>query len=483
MTPHADATRPPLDARARFAAFAVAGLLIVAVVLRLPTLDLPLVERHEFRQSQTAFTARIFHREGIDLLHPEVPVLGPPWVLPFEFPLFQAGAALVMDAGVNETVALRGFSLVWFMVSATLLYALLRPRIGSIGAVAALVVFLYSPFLVVWSRTATMESMATAATLGFAVSALKWRADQSRSWWILAIVLGSIATLVKLPTAIFWILPFAVLGFGRDAEARGAWRSIPAWALVCIPIAIGVAWTRYADSVKAASAATSSLTTAAISPFTLGSVSDRLDIGAWITALAPSVVLTTMFLLPVMAVIAYRVAWGNGHVRFVTWLVVAYAAPIVVLLNLYERHDYYSVAVAPAAAGIVGAGVAGLAGSRRLLARSALLAAVIVFAAGVVLHAGYASPIYGHPPIWLGLLRLSDQIARETRPDQPVAIIGRDWNPALLYHADRRGHMVRDPVWPPGAVARYLAEGWAVYRCPLRGSEAGRCIRVTSPPG
>jgi 4-amino-4-deoxy-L-arabinose transferase-like glycosyltransferase len=461
----------------------VVVLLVVAVVIRLPTLDLPLLERHEFRQTQTAYTARVYHREGIDLLQPQVPVLGPPWVVPFEFPLFQAGAALVMDAGVGETVALRGFSLMWFIVSAVLLYALLRPRIGTVGAIAALVVFLFSPFEIVWSRTSTIESMATAATLGFAVAALTWRERGGRWWWGLALALGSIAMLVKITTAVFWIVPFAVLGFGRDADARGAMRSVAAWALALVPLAVGLAWTRYADGIKAASEATASLTSAALAPFTFGTLGDRFDPAVWIAALAPSVVLTTMFLLPVMALIAYRVAWRDGQLRFVTWLTVAYAAPIVVLLHLYELHDYYSVAVAPAAAAIVGVGVAGLAGSRHVLARPALLVAAAVFVAGVALHAGYALPIYGRPPIWVGLLRLSDQIAAETRPDQLVAIMGRDWNPALLYHADRRGRMVRWEAWPPGAVERYLAEGWAVYHCPIRGPEAGRCIRITAPPG
>ena len=62
----------------------------VALVIA-PTLGRPLLERHSFRQTQTALTARIFHEQGIDLLHPKLPVLGAPFEVPFEFPLFQAG--------------------------------------------------------------------------------------------------------------------------------------------------------------------------------------------------------------------------------------------------------------------------------------------------------------------------------------------------------------------------------------------------------
>ena len=70
-----------------------AVLLVFTVLIHLPTFDQPLVERHNFRQTQTAFTARIYHEEGIDLFDPKLPVLGPPWEVPFEFPLFQAAAS------------------------------------------------------------------------------------------------------------------------------------------------------------------------------------------------------------------------------------------------------------------------------------------------------------------------------------------------------------------------------------------------------
>ncbi len=58
-----------------------------------------MLEKHAFRQTQTAYTARVFHEDGIDLLHPKLPVLGEPFEVPFEFPLFQAAASLVDGRG------------------------------------------------------------------------------------------------------------------------------------------------------------------------------------------------------------------------------------------------------------------------------------------------------------------------------------------------------------------------------------------------
>ncbi len=155
--------------------------------------------------------------------------------MPFEFPLYQAGAALLMDLGVDETIALRGLSLALFALSAVLLYRLLAPRIGRLGGSVALVVFLFTPLDMVWSRTSMIEFLAVAASLGFALCGLTWRERGGWPWWLLAAVLGTIATTVKITSAVFWIAPFALLGFARDrtrpvSAARGATSRPGCWS-------------------------------------------------------------------------------------------------------------------------------------------------------------------------------------------------------------------------------------------------------------
>ncbi len=103
------------------------------VVVVVTTLGQPLLERHAFRQTQTAYTARIFHEQGIDLIHPKMPVLGEPFEVPFEFPLFQAAASLVMDVGVRDDVAMRLTGLTCFLLTALLLYGLVRRVDGRVS--------------------------------------------------------------------------------------------------------------------------------------------------------------------------------------------------------------------------------------------------------------------------------------------------------------------------------------------------------------
>ena len=101
------------------------ALLGLALVIHIPTLNQPLLETQEFRQTQTAYPALIFHLQGIDLLRPQVPVFGPPFALPIEFPLFQAAAAIVMDLGVPADPAVRLTALVCFLITAVLVWRLL----------------------------------------------------------------------------------------------------------------------------------------------------------------------------------------------------------------------------------------------------------------------------------------------------------------------------------------------------------------------
>ena len=80
-------------------AFGIA-MIIVAFLVHLPTLDQPLLETQNWRQTHTAYNALIFYEKGIDLFRPQLPLFGVPFEFPIEFPIFQALASLVMGLGI-----------------------------------------------------------------------------------------------------------------------------------------------------------------------------------------------------------------------------------------------------------------------------------------------------------------------------------------------------------------------------------------------
>ena len=427
-----------------FEVAAVAGLLVVFVALLLPTLDHPLLERHDFRQTQTAFTARIFREEGVDLLHPRVPVLGEPFEIPFEFPLYQAATSLVMDLGVAEDTAMRATTLLCFLATSLLLYGLVRYVAGRTAAIGSLVAFVLTPLAVVWSRASTMEYLATAGAVGFTWAFIGWRDRRQPAVGALCLVAGLVGMLVKPTTAIFWLIPalaYRPMRMKRVALRRDPWSA----ALLVIPLVAATAWTLHADAIKESTAATRFLTSSALRTWNFGTLDQRLDTAVWRQI---GGVYAELLIGPVGLVLLIAAALGIWRAKQrLFWIGIAGTAfvPPLVFTNLYFIHEYYAVAVAPGVAALIGLGVAHAASAlRRPRARiaAAVVGAVLFsvwFAAGYSYwHSAYRGNA-AHEAVVLGL---ADELDRVTSASDLVAVQGLDWNPALLYYAHRRGHMV-----------------------------------------
>ena len=424
---------------------AVVAVLAALVAYVAPTLGAPLLERHAFRQTQTAWTARVFHEEGIDLLHPKLPVFGDPFEAPFEFPLFQALATLPMDMGLAEDTALRTTCLACFVLTALLLWGLVRHVAGPVSGVGAVIAFAFTPLALVWSRTSMIEYLATAGAVGFTFAVVFWRDRRHALFLAAAIAAGLVGMLVKPTTAVFWILP-ALAYRPRERSGTAPRRRIDPWTVVAVvvPLVAGALWTRHADAIKAASPVTEWLTGWNLRRWNFGWSRQRLDPEAWRVILEQAVpnVLSLYTLLLVPAAIA---AWRSTQRLF--WVAVASAAvlPPVVFMNLYVHHDYYLAAVSPAVAAVIGLGagwVWSVVRPRWLVA--AVPCAMLLLAWGTLEHGrGYWLRIHGGFDD-SQVMPLASEITAHTRGNDLVATMGLDWSPAVLYYAHRRGHMVTD---------------------------------------
>ena len=424
---------------------AIVGLPVAYV---LPTLDQPLLEGyHVFRQTQTAYTARIFSEEGIDLLHPEVPVLGEPFEVPFEFPLFQAGASLLMDLGVSETVSVRLSCLLCFVGTALLLYGLLRHVAGRVVALCALVAFSFFPFSLVWSHTSMIEYLATAGAVGWTWGLIAWRERRRPMTGALALTAGLVGMLVKPTTAVFWVIPALTyrLPSTRASPAR-RWRArLETAIIVVLPIVAAVAWTRHADAIKAANQTTEWLTSRELRDWNLGTLDQRLDRDTWetiIDRLRGTVLLSLWIFVPVAIIAGAR----SRERRFWLGIAATVLLPPLLFTNVYYVHEYYVAAITPGLAAIVGLGAAyvwSVLPRHRVVVGAAVLFAVflVVVSLGRGRHYWYGTEATIREPQNLPLAR---ELEAVTEPEDLVGVVGLDWSPAVLYHAHRRGHMVVD---------------------------------------
>lgn len=458
-----------LLAHGLFEPLVVAGMVVVATLVRLSTFGQPLLEAHGFRQTQTAYTALIYHEQGISLLHSPLPVLGRPFDVPFEFPLFQALAALVMDLGVRPDVAMRVTAYACFLVTAGLLYGFTRRFAGRVAAVVALFAFLFSPFALLWSRASLIEFMATAGAIGFAWAAIEWR--ERRVLWLvpLAVASGSIAFLVKVTTGAVFVIPILAYVSSREHRSPRGWireRANLPLAFMCLtPLALAALWTRHADRIKERGLFTRWLTSDQLTEWNFGTLDQRLDLDNW-RLIADRVVLSQFGGVVVLAIALAGLWRAPNRSLWVGWTLAGLAA-VLIFFNLHLAHDYYQAAISPIAASLIGLGGAAFV---RLFARGWRPSVLLVVAALVTVST--AAAVWQNRGNWarawtdadtFSTLRTADELADRTSPDELIVVLGLDWSPELLYYARRRGTMLRAYDLPQDGVAQLPDEHRFVF--------------------
>jgi hypothetical protein len=300
-------------------------------------------DQHGFRQAHTALATQTI-LEGSPRLLYEVPIFGPPWAFPQEFPLYQWLTALLAAAGMPLIEAGRILSIGFFLLSLGALWKVLdslRVERGARLAITSLI--LSCPLYLFWPRTFLIETCALALSSWYVYFALQ--AATARGRWAIGagVALGILAAMVKFTT----FLPFwAVVASWLFAVAwrRTAGKNvlmIPGSALLVAPVVAACAWAELATHVNQENVLIASFYySRALSSWVFGTLSDRLSMALWTVvynrilpdtigaALAAPVVLVLL-----LAVRRYR--------RQAIIAATLFILPIVVFPRLHSVHNYY----------------------------------------------------------------------------------------------------------------------------------------------
>ena len=405
---------------------------------------------HNFRQTQTAMSCFYMLRQPLVLAY-ETPVLGPPWAIPMEFPLYQWLVVLVVKIfGTPLAEAGRFVGVALFLASLVPVYYLLDAlRVARPHRLLFLAVLAVSPFYIFWSRTFMIETTALFfSTCYLACGTLALQRNDKRLLAVAAAA-GVLAGLVKITTFLVFIIPVGVYCaalFVSRPFFPWEWRrlrdtTVRLVVLVGLPLVFGILWTRFADGVKQQNALGQYLTSAHLSTWNFGTVAQRLSIDTWRLLLERATTLVTadkaFWLSCALVPIVTRRRWKE-----VLACVALFVAGPLLFTNLHVVHDYYMCAngiFLLAAIGFCVVAILESAGGTRAGIAAVLLTMLLAFS----MHRKQYLPIQKQDN--RGLAKAIKERLAATDPEAVTIYLGLDWSPVWPYHAERRALMI--PEW------------------------------------
>ena len=408
---------------------------------------------NEFRQSQTAQSTLFIQREkNFSLAYP-TPVLGKPWSIPMEFPLYQWTVAAVSSVTGQPLIqAARWVSALCFYLTLPAIWLLLkRIPLNPTQRLITLSLVLTCPLYIFYARGFLIETMALMFSVWFLQGFVAAVEQRGPFWVLIANVAGIGAGLVKVTTFLLYLLPAAMIGVMWVAHAgifrshspfatHRTWRVIGATAACVVgPFIATCWWIQLADAIKALNASGAQLVSSAMSGYHFGTWQARASSEPWLahwntirTNLAP------MASLVIFAGVA--VIYGG---RWRSWILVAtlvFLAGPLTFPVLYSWHEYYFVANGIFLMLAVGLALSAMleSSARRWVAWTAILAVHTTQVWGYFhyLYPTQRSPHQGGS----GLTRLLRDV---TDPQDVLLIAGNDWSSVIPFYAERRALMIR----------------------------------------
>jgi hypothetical protein len=436
----------------------VATTVVLASVFWLGTLGQPLIDRHEFRQTQTALSA-LFMEPGLNgLLNYQTPVVGAPWSIPFEFPLLQwlshhlaNNTALNLSSSGRLISILFGLGCIW---PANRLMGRYGLGIKAKGIFIAL--YLSSYIYLYWNRAFLMESAALFFTLVCLEAYGSLRSDQPKAQitiYLLAAGLGislSLGLLVKATTA----LPaLGLIGFDCILRTRKAVKTangLRTQILIAIALAgaftLLYSWTQHADALKAQNEIGALLTSSSLRAWNFGQLEQRFSSDLWVKVFTKRM-LTPVAAGPIILILIAGIRKSSASIRqFILTCLYLCFAPLLIFTNLHIVHDYYQagnqifllLAIAASGEQIL------LNAHSKRAARAAAIGIIIIICTNLLYFTFKQLP--------KAVAQTSDKlligkiIQSETSAESSILVFGDDWSSAFAYHSKRRSFTL--PDWP-----------------------------------
>jgi hypothetical protein len=345
----------PYESRSEYATAAllvlIAGLFCFDVFILIYGINNGIDDLYGFRQSQTALTVYWLDREPHGLAY-ITPVLGYPWSVPFEYPVYQWIVVLLMKVGVPLVVGGRIVSFAAFVGCLVPLKVMARDfNVSNRAFLFVAVVYLACPFYIFWSRTFMIETTALLFSLCWLAGFVRFGHSPSVALWLATVVFGVLAALTKSTTflsigpiagAVFLTEAFSWLR--NDRTRRGFLGLFARGALCLIPLGTCYAWVVASDLIRSANPFGLYMDSTALLQWNFGTLAQRFTLG--------DTMIFSIFVslgnafgkvgLSVPLLIGIGLT-DNRYRTVIIGAIAAYLSAFLIFTNLHIIHIYYQV--------------------------------------------------------------------------------------------------------------------------------------------
>ena len=410
-----------------------------------------IIDLHGFRQTQTALTVQYLLKGGPWLAY-ETPVLGPPWSIPFEFPLYQWLAALIAKTGIfSLDQSGRVVSVFMFLATLYPFYRILKAlKLKEWQIFPVLTLYCVSPEYIFWSRTFMIESTALCLSMYFLMFIILYverRGKNNRLLIIGMMTTGVLAATVKITTyyaffvaavSYFAWQSFLANGFFADRRKRD-YSFLATFFIfaVLIPVLALFAWTSYSDYLKSLNPLARNLTSTALTSWNFGTLSDKISLRTWLmffNRTIPDLIGNRWLLLPVIP--AFFLC-RRKRIMVIIFLLLLFLLPLVTFTNLHYRHNYYVYANGIFLITAIGLICVDLLDANNLVKR---LAGLVIFCAVIGFSTQhYLTQYFPRQGMTSDHSFFRNEMDRNiSGKDDIIVVFGADWNSEIPYYLQRR---------------------------------------------
>jgi hypothetical protein len=415
-------------------------LLVIHLIFVCIGIDHSICDIHGFRQTQTAITSYYFIKEGFDINY-MTPVVGYPWRIPFEFPVYQLIVAFIskvthLDLDITGRIVsiLAFYGCIGFVLK-------FKNIIKGFPSYLSACLMLCHPIYIFWSRTFLIESTALLLTISFVYFTLLYLEKGGWKLFVVLFVIGVAGIITKVTTfllGIGFVCLYLLYTFKNKRELIQQSKSKLLYlGLLYISIATAlIAWTKHCDRIKNESYIGSHLTSIKLNNWNFGTFTQRLEIQNWSDLFYHSGY--TLF-LSFIILIAILVSSSNRkkNSMAIIWMLTGIAGTLI-FFNLYAVHNYYHYANT----------IFILIGMAHFIARiddakkrRDWVLGLVAFSFWIY-HISYSQT----QKINNGFFKeLGTFVEKNSSPEDVVMIVGNDWGAEIAYYSHRK--CITVPNW------------------------------------